>query len=309
MRLILIFFLSIAYSPFLALCQSVQEDWTAPTLPDRTSSAQVGTSYTISWNSNLKSWFPTYCAACDAAKVDLWVTSFSSYEYTYKIASGINVVATSSYRWNVDIDTSALLASPDWVFRFVPSGAAANNRQQISSAGFNITAPAEASRFASATSTKASITSPARDTSGSVEAPTSSAVATSQSNTIATNPTTMPPAITNSTPAPSSAPQSKAWIAGVIIGPIVGIALGASLLWLLIRRKRKQRAEHHYQGNLGYEPEYHPAAFPRNTNATDKNTVLVGHAPMSPHVSELPPDSQPRHLQAGYQAELPAPLQ
>ncbi|KAF9701348.1 hypothetical protein EKO04_000917 [Ascochyta lentis] len=288
--------------PLSALCQSVQEDWTAPTLPDRTSSAQVGTSYTISWNLNLKSWFPTYCAACDVSKVDLWVTGFSSYEYTYKIASGVNVVATSSYRWNVDIDTPALLASPDWVFRFVPSGAAANNKQQISSAGFNITAPAEASRFASATSTRASTTSSAREpssTSNSAEELAPSAATTSQPTT---TPTTNPPP-----PAPP-APQSKAWIAGVTIAPILGIALGASLLWLLLQRRRKQRAEQHHQGSMGYGQENHATGISGNVSAVDKNTALVAQAAISPPVSELPHDSQPRYLQAGYQAELPAPL-
>jgi hypothetical protein len=48
-------------------------------------------------------------------------------------------------------------------------------------------------------------------------------------------------------PAPSS--ESKAWIAGAVVGPLVGIALGAVVWFLLGKRKVKKTG---YQSTAGH---------------------------------------------------------
>jgi hypothetical protein len=37
--------------------------------------------------------------------------------------------------------------------------------------------------------------------------------------------------------------DSKAWIAGVVVGPLAGLALGAVLVWFLLGKRRERKAE------------------------------------------------------------------
>src|ERR1700755_2371334 len=56
---------------------------------------------------------------------------------------------------------------------------------------------------------------------------------TSRSIDFTTTPTPTP------TPIPPPAPSSKAWIAGAVVGPIVGLAIIAGLIFWIIQLKRK----------------------------------------------------------------------
>ena len=69
------------------LC-SVKDDWTAPAGPDRSTSLQSGTKFTLLWKSGLRDWFPTFCAKCDTKKLDLWIENTGNgTKYFSKIAS------------------------------------------------------------------------------------------------------------------------------------------------------------------------------------------------------------------------------
>ena len=67
------------------LCQTVQDDWTAPAAPDGSTPLQSGTKFTLLWKSTLQNNFATYCPLCDVTKLDLWITNFNGTKYTSKI--------------------------------------------------------------------------------------------------------------------------------------------------------------------------------------------------------------------------------
>jgi hypothetical protein len=76
---------------FLALLataqDTVQDAWTAPSVPDGATTLRHGSSFTLIWKSNIQDMFIASCGACDTTKVDLWVTSFSDQDYKNKIGS------------------------------------------------------------------------------------------------------------------------------------------------------------------------------------------------------------------------------
>jgi hypothetical protein len=51
---------------------------------------QSGTPFTIRWKANFQDWYSAYCSSCDVGKLDLWVTSFTSDKYNYKVAGKRN---------------------------------------------------------------------------------------------------------------------------------------------------------------------------------------------------------------------------
>lgn len=62
----------------------------------------------------------------------------------------------------------------------------------------------------------------------------SSSSTSSSSTTSPTTPSAASPSVVNGVVHPSS----KAWIAGVVIGPLVGLAIIAGLVWFFLRRRR-----------------------------------------------------------------------
>jgi hypothetical protein len=65
--------------------ESVQDAWTAPSVPDDATTLRHGSQFTILWKPNLQDMFEGYCTLCDPKKVDLWVTSFNGKGYRNKI--------------------------------------------------------------------------------------------------------------------------------------------------------------------------------------------------------------------------------
>ncbi|RYN21143.1 hypothetical protein AA0115_g9823 [Alternaria tenuissima] len=90
-----------------------------------------------------------YCTSCDVKKLDLWVTSFEDARYNFKIAGSIDITTDSSYQWDVNIPSAALVANDYWVLRFTPAGAPVGPDdpypEQISSSGFYINGPPQPS--------------------------------------------------------------------------------------------------------------------------------------------------------------------
>lgn len=142
-------------------------------------------------------------------------------------------------------------------------------------------------RSATSLSTITAATSPSTNTAA---APPSQQLASSM------------PASTQSNIASAPAPSpSLEWIAGAVIGPIVGIASIALLIWLLLRSRRKRQQNNMANGTM---PGAHTYA------QTDPNTFP--HFPHFPHEMYGSNDTQPkvhemyvRHTDDNLQ-ELPA---
>ena len=70
--------------------------------------------------------------------------------------------------------------------------------------------------------------------------------------------TSSTPQPTEQTVIPSPTSKSNIWISGVVVGPIVGIALGAALMWFCLRKRKKaQRNEE----NIGYGQNSHQQQY------------------------------------------------
>ncbi|KAH9866307.1 hypothetical protein J1614_008873 [Plenodomus biglobosus] len=225
--------------PLQIWCQSVQDDWTAPAAPDGSTPLQSGTKFTLLWKSGLQNSFPQYCPLCDTEILDLWITNFNGTKYTSKIGRGINLSTTSSYDWDVNIASSAFSENDFWVFRFTFHDSTDPYTQQISSPGFQISGLVKVSSTVAAQSSSAMSVLP---TSSSIATTTTGVASSSSSKSQSTEQTS------NS----SSTSKSNTWISGVVVGPIVGITLGAVLMWFCLRKRKKQKAQQD-QVSVGYD--------------------------------------------------------
>jgi hypothetical protein len=82
------------------------------------------------------------------------------------------------------------------------------------------------------------------------------------------------PQYTNQPAAPSSSSARKTWIFGVVIGPIVGIALGAALMWFCLRR-RKCKEEQQNQANPGDARGGYHGQYLLDQNPTESYVQIV----------------------------------
>jgi hypothetical protein len=87
---------------------------------------------------------------------------------------------------------------------------------------------------------------------------TSSSIAITSTSTSSHSSTPSP---TDQTSDPNSSSKGNTWIAGVVVGPLVGIALGAVLMWFCLRKRKNEKAQQ-TQGQeydqVGYHQQ-HPA--------------------------------------------------
>ncbi|KAF3003503.1 hypothetical protein E8E13_004725 [Curvularia kusanoi] len=217
-------------------CQTVQDDWTAPAAPDGSTPLQSGSRFTLLWKPTLQNNFATYCPDCDTRKLDLWITEFNGTKYQSKIGRGINLTSSVSYDWNVQIASSAFSEKDFFVFRFTFFDSTDPYTQQISSPGFNINglikAVSTTSLQSSSTPASSSFSSFATSSSTTSVAPTSAANSSSSVSQA-----------TGSISGSQPASKSNVWIAGVVVGPIVGIGLGAVLMWFCLRKRKNQKAQ------------------------------------------------------------------
>ncbi|KAL2847779.1 hypothetical protein BJY01DRAFT_246680 [Aspergillus pseudoustus] len=184
---------------------TVQDLWIFPEAPDFTSEITTGTTIQIRWHSDLEQVFAYFCTQCYTGNVDLWLTGTS---FAEQIAAGVNVSSTFSYSWDVKLNESIVNASPDWSFRFLPSGAIWNGTggQEISSAQFSMILPPESSSTTMTTTTTTS-------------------TSTSTSSTTTSTATSSP------TPSPTPDHDSDG---GLSAGAKAGIGIGAAAAGILI---------------------------------------------------------------------------
>lgn len=77
------------------------------------------------------------------------------------------------------------------------------------------------------------------DTTSTATTNTATATPTTESSGTATS-SPSPSGSLQETPSPDSASRSKVWIAGVVVGPLIGICAGAALVWFCLRKRGKK---------------------------------------------------------------------
>ncbi|KAL3483487.1 hypothetical protein BJX62DRAFT_244845 [Aspergillus germanicus] len=244
-RLTLLLPLLLPLLPLATAQGTVQDLWIFPKAPDYTSELTVNTTIQIRWHEELQAVFEQFCTLCDTTNVDLWVTGS---QYSEAVGAAIDVTSTFAYSWKVDLTEAIVNASPDWSFRFLPSGAIWNGTggQEISSAQFSIIVPPESSTTTTSTTT----------------------TSTSTSTTTTATKTPSP------TPTPTPSPDGDSGLStGAKAGIGIGVALGALLLIGLIiflwrRANRNAEAVPAYDaaGDAKYRPAPGYASLPGHSN-------------------------------------------
>ncbi|KAF1932998.1 uncharacterized protein M421DRAFT_416596 [Didymella exigua CBS 183.55] len=269
-------------------CQTVQDDWTAPAAPDGSTPLQSGTKFTLLWKPALQNNFATYCPLCDTAKLDLWITNFNGTKYTSKIGRGIDLFTATSYDWNVNIASTAFSENAFWVFRFTFFDSVDPYSQQISSPGFKISGLV-----------KASSTTVAQSSSSTSDVPASSSFAATFTSAVPSNSMSSTTTPSEPTSTPDTTSRSNTWIAGVVAGPIVGIALGAALMWYCLRRRKEDNAQQ-IQGNTKRNQRGCNSQYTSTENAKNmySQTIASARHPWqqevhSQYVAEAPAHSIP----------------
>ncbi|OAL50084.1 hypothetical protein IQ07DRAFT_510411 [Pyrenochaeta sp. DS3sAY3a] len=242
MQLYLSLIFAFSFLPLLVWCQSVHDDWTAPAAPDGSTSLQSGSKFTLLWKPGLQYHFDTACPSCNINKLDLWITNLNGTKYISKIGRGIDLSTTTSYDWNVNIASNAFSENDIWVFRFTSFDSVDPYTQHISSPGFKI------SGLVNALGTD--VVQPSSKTR-------------SYSSQILSSSST--PQLPNQAAVPSSPSARKTWIFGVVIGPLVGIALGAALMWFCLHRRKSKDGQHN-QANPGYAQSGYYTPYPLDQN-------------------------------------------
>ncbi|GAD94946.1 conserved hypothetical protein [Paecilomyces variotii No. 5] len=200
--------------------QTAQSYWTVPDgqLPDFQQTCKDQQVLPIAWNGWDSDWTGEYLEGLTI--VDLWVTSFNydQYPYSQLLHENVDISKAGTYTWTIDINSTALGATAEYVLRFKPPLKTYNvSSGSLSSSGF-IVLPA---------------TSTAKPTTSARPAKHSIFLTTSSATSLAAT-----PMATGSADSSSLDGGAKAGIAvGCIIG---GIAVGFLLILSMRRCRRKK---------------------------------------------------------------------
>ncbi|KAL1884835.1 hypothetical protein Plec18167_001490 [Paecilomyces lecythidis] len=201
--------------------QTAQSYWTVPDgqLPDFQQTFKNQQVLPIAWNGWDSDWTGEYLEGLSI--VDLWVTSFNydQYPYSQLLHENIDISKAGTYTWTIDINSTALGATAEYVLRFKPPLKTYNiSSGSLSSSGFIILPE----------TSNANPTTSARPAKQSTISTTNSATGL-----------TSTPTATGSSGSSSLDGRTKAGIAvGCVLG---GIAVGSLLIFALWRFKRKKR--------------------------------------------------------------------
>ncbi|OAL55040.1 hypothetical protein IQ07DRAFT_640490 [Pyrenochaeta sp. DS3sAY3a] len=285
MRLYFSIVLTPVLFPLQVWCQTVQDDWTAPAAPDGSTLLQSGSKFTLLWKSGLQNSFQEYCPSCDTKRLDLWITNFNGTKYSSKIGRRIDLTTSLSYDWNVNIASNLFSEDSFWVFRFTFFDAVEPDTQQVSSPGFQIKGLVKASSIVAPQSSSA--------TSAAPESWSSATTSTSVTSTSATPSNSSLPQPTEQAPTLNSSPKNNTWIAGVVVGPLVGIALGAALMWFCLRKRKNKKAQQD-QTSAGHHQSGHDSKEAQSATVVSDQTG--GH---NQYIAEAPADTRPVELWHG----------
>ncbi|KAJ8122150.1 hypothetical protein O1611_g9915 [Lasiodiplodia mahajangana] len=84
------------------------------------------------------------------------------------------------------------------------------------------------------------------------------------------------------TPTPESTQRSRAWIAGPVIGGVVGVVVILVAVWLLLRVKRKRRRGYEVHGDSAFKSELEVKAQPQELDGqgpSQRPAELPSNAP------------------------------
>ncbi|KAI0013841.1 hypothetical protein F4779DRAFT_295702 [Xylariaceae sp. FL0662B] len=279
----------------LVFGDTVQDDWIFPKAPDKTSILTNGSSYSIAWTSNLKSWFSSYCQKCDTSNVDLWIAGGSTWKH--RITTGIDVASSFAYEWTVAIPSSELADTNIWVFRFIPSGGEIDDGDGEISSSLFIIADATTSSISTTSSTTTSMSS-------------GIALSTTHSDPTADTTSVSGTSSSSSSLAPTD-PPSPGLSVGAKAGVGVGAGLGGIILvvfgWFLGRRLKWVSPAVHEATDNKHDPA--SGAGPGGWNHGNTPVTELEFAPTSGGYNQIydPSRERPSELDTPHRAsELPA---
>jgi len=99
---------------------------------------------------------------------------------------------------------------------------------------------------------------------------------------------------------PETGSTGKGWIAGAVVGPIVGVTLGAVLVWMLLRKQQRSKDWRTDTTLFGFG-DYPTDPFDGDRGGKATHTTVL--PPASRQISEMAGDWQHR---PGYQGQYPA---
>ncbi|OKL59379.1 hypothetical protein UA08_05252 [Talaromyces atroroseus] len=205
--------------------QTVQSSWAVPngSLSDFAQTFTEGKAMPIAWDGWDSGWTDEFLDNDTVA--DLWVTSYNyaQYEYSQYLVGNVNISVAGSYNWTINVNSTSLSNTAEYVFRFKPPQSTYNvSSDQISSTGFIVVSK-------DTTTTTTATTS----------APTSTT--TSASSTTAATATASATATSSASASSSSSGLSSGAKAGIGVGVSIGAIAILTALAFLFRRRNLTR--------------------------------------------------------------------
>ncbi|EED17790.1 conserved hypothetical protein [Talaromyces stipitatus ATCC 10500] len=268
MRLLLLAAISPLFQTVTAV--TVQSYWKIPdgNQSDFASTYTEGNILPTAWNGWDSSWTNYYLNGTTIA--DLWVTSynFKQYQYSQYPTGNVNISQAGSYNWTIDVTSTGLANTAEYVLRFIQPGQTYNSSAlQISSTGFIIL--------------------PSQVTTTTTTTPTSTST---QASTSTTSVITLTPTTTTTSAAvdPSSSVLNSGAKAGIGVGVAVGvIGILAFLAFILRRRGYFTQDSSAFSSS---EPEQNSVVEPAELNATSEEASKNDYLPVPVHeLSGSPP--------------------
>lgn len=226
-----IIFCALVLCTFVKAQTVVQDDWLFPSQPDLFQTLPIGLTVSISWDGHLYTWFASYCPAAIITDVDLWITDFNDHIFSHQIGTGIDVSHAGTFQWTVELPSTELQVTNEWVFRFIAANqTGTTNTGQISSPGFYVS---------NDTTTSTTTSSSATSSTPTFTSTASAAATTSAHSGNATGGTSAPSSSSTATAAAPSSLSTGAKV-GIAIGAVAGACVLVGVGWFLAR-KRHQR--------------------------------------------------------------------
>jgi len=180
------------------------------------------------------------------------------------VAAGIDVSGAGQYSWVVDVPSSELLVTDEWVFRFLPSGVSyPGDGEQVSSSGVYISGDVKSSSSQTvlATTTVAPPIGQSSTSTNTLQLTTQTGAGTQSSATSSatSSDSTAGAAGSTSSSSPASTASSSSLSTGTIVGAVIGGVAGVigliGLTWYLTKRSSEKKKARISSANPSYPDE------------------------------------------------------